>query len=82
MMKQRKGLTARRYSELKKPRAEPRWAQPKTSFMHQLYTKAVIKSGLAHRRAIKGETIAMNRDWVYNKTYRLSHGVIVIPNFL
>ena len=29
--------------------------------------------GLTHRRAIKENDIAINRDWVYNQTSRLSH---------
>ena len=33
------------------------------------------------RREIKEETIAINRDWVYDKTCRLSHGIHVICNF-
>ena len=37
--------------------------------------------GLAHRRAIKGETMAINRDWVYNRACRLSHDIQVISNF-
>ena len=31
--------------------------------------------GLTHRRAIKEETIAINRDWIYNQAYRLSHDI-------
>ena len=38
---------------------------------------------LTRRRLFKVGTIALNRDWVYNQTCRLSHGGIhVISNFL
>ena len=37
--------------------------------------------GLTHRREIKEETIAINRDWVYNQAYRPSHDIQVISNF-
>ena len=36
--------------------------------------------GLTHRRAIKEETIAINRDWVQNQACRLSHDIQVISN--
>ena len=37
--------------------------------------------GLTHRRTIEEETIAINRDCVYNKAYRLSHDIQVISSF-
>ena len=36
---------------------------------------------MTHHRAIKEETIAINRDWVYNQACRLSHDIQVIFNF-
>ena len=43
----------------------------------------VIKVALitTHRHAIKGETIAINSDWVYNQACRLSHDIQVISTF-
>ena len=37
---------------------------------------------MTHRRAVKEEAIVINRDWVNNQTYRLSHPIHVIFNFL
>ena len=37
----------------------------------KLYDSAVIESEA--RRAFEVETIAINRDWVYNQACRLSH---------
>ena len=34
--------------------------------------------GLAYRRTIKEETIAINRDWVYNQACRLLHDINVV----
>ena len=64
-MKQRKGLMTHRMSELKKTSS---WATvgPATD-KHQAPThrlKLYVRAGLTHRRAIKEETIALNRDWV------------------
>ena len=36
---------------------------------------------LTHLRAIKEETMAINRDRVYNQTCRLPHGIHVMSNF-
>ena len=33
------------------------------------------------RRALEGETIAINRDWVYDQTCRLSRDIHVISIF-
>ena len=30
---------------------------------------------MTHRRAIKEETIAINRDWVFNQAYKLSQDI-------
>ena len=38
--------------------------------------------GPTYRRAIKGEAICINCDWIYNQTCRLSHDIHVISNFL
>ena len=40
-----------------------------------------MSDALNHRRAIEEETIAINRDCVYNKAYRLSHDIQVISTF-
>ena len=37
---------------------------------------------LTNRRAIKEETIAINRDWVHNQAYRLSHDIHVVSHSL
>ena len=51
----------------------------------KVYVRAIIRvCGLTHRRAIKEATKAINHDWVYNPTCRLSHDIHqhVISNFL
>ena len=59
------------------------------SYSQALATKPPIKAlrqschwvrGLANRRAIKEETIAINRDWVYKQACRLSRDIQVISN--
>ena len=35
----------------------------------------------AKHQALKEETIAIDRDWVYNQECRLSHDIQVISNF-
>ena len=48
---------------------------------HCRQSPTLNKRDLTHGRAIKQETIAMNRDWVYNQARRLSHDIQVISNF-
>ena len=43
-------------------------------------TNLRIKLDMTHRRAIKEETIAINRDWVYNQACRLSHDIHFVSN--
>ena len=35
---------------------------------------------MTHRRAIKEETIAINRDWVHNQACRLPHDIHVVSH--
>ena len=35
---------------------------------------------MTHRRAIKEETLAINRDWVHNQARRLSHDAHVVSH--
>ena len=65
-----------------KPQIEPRWAQPKTSSGTNQPIKALRQRRQESEASIKEETIAINRDWVYNQTCRLSHDIHVISIFL
>ena len=49
----------------------------------KLYVRAVIESEALpnHRRAIKEETIAINRNRAYNQACRPSHDIKFISNF-
>ena len=42
--------------------------------------KVYVRAVLTHRRAIKEEIIAINRDWVYNQACRLSHDIHVVSH--
>ena len=87
VMKQRKGLSTHRLSELKK---KTFWASVgSASDKHQAPTHRLKICqchhwvwGLTHRHLIKEETIAINRDWVYNKTCRLPHNKHVYHSFI
>ena len=35
---------------------------------------------MTHRRAIKDETIAISRGWIYNRAYRMSHDIHVLSH--
>ena len=41
----------------------------------------ILSEALTHRRAIKVETIAINRDWVYNQACRLTHDSYAVSHF-
>ena len=63
-MIQKKGLMTHRKSELKKPKVELRWPQPTDASGSNQRIKALRQD----RRAIKEETIAIDREWVHNQT--------------
>ena len=82
MMKQRKRLMANRLSELKKTSS---WATVGPAKQHASGTNQRIKAlrhgrhwvwCLTHRREIKEETIAISRDWVYNKVSMLNAPIL------
>ena len=55
-----------------RPKENPKMGHDRPSQRHAV-TKPPIKALVYVRHAIKEETIAINRDWVYNQACRLSH---------
>ena len=86
-MKQRKWLIIYRQSELKNTPSFATVGLAKAGIRHQSTDESFtpelsLSLSPDHRRAIEKETIAINRDCVYNRTCRLSRDIHVITNVL